>query len=74
VYEQHVPTPVGQARLDWFPAHTRHRATIVLGHGTATGVEAAALQALARTLPKNGITVALMTQPYRIEHNPRAAS
>jgi predicted alpha/beta-hydrolase family hydrolase len=74
VREQYVHTPVGKARLDWFAADGPHRPTIVLGHGTATGVEAADLQALARALPKAGISVALMTQPYRIEHNPRAAS
>jgi predicted alpha/beta-hydrolase family hydrolase len=73
MHEQYVQTPVGRARLDWFPAAGTHRATVVLGHGTATGVEAADLQALARALPPTGITVGLMTQPYRIEHNPRAA-
>jgi predicted alpha/beta-hydrolase family hydrolase len=74
VREQFVQTPVGKARLDWFPANGTQRATIVLGHGTATGVEAADLQALAAALPKAGTSVALMTQPYRIEHNPRAAN
>jgi uncharacterized protein len=74
VNEQYVQTPVGKARLDWFPAEGAQRATIVLGHGTATGVEAADLQALAAALPKVGISVALMTQPYRIEHNPRATN
>jgi predicted alpha/beta-hydrolase family hydrolase len=74
VGEHYVVTPVGRARLDWSPAEGTPRATVVLGHGTATGVEAADLQALAGALPKAGITVALMTQPYRIEHNPRAAS
>jgi uncharacterized protein len=73
VREQFVQTPVGRARLDWFPAHGVQRATIALGHGTATGVEAGDLQALARVLPDGGIAVALMTQPYRVEHNPRAA-
>jgi uncharacterized protein len=73
VREQYVQTPVGKARLDWFPAGGRQRATIVLGHGTATGVEAADLQALARALPTARISVALMTQPYRLEHNPRVA-
>jgi hypothetical protein len=71
--EQLVPTPVGRARLDWFPAHGEPRATILLGHGTATGVEAADLQALARALPPIGITVALVTQPYRIERDHRVA-
>ncbi|WP_328806613.1 alpha/beta hydrolase family protein [Streptacidiphilus fuscans] len=58
--------------MDWFPA-AHHRATLVLGHGTATGVEAADLQALAHALPARGVTVALVTQPYRIEHNPSVA-
>jgi predicted alpha/beta-hydrolase family hydrolase len=74
VNEHWVQTPVGDARLDWFPADGAQRATIVLGHGTATGVETADLQALAAALPKVGISVALMTQPYRIEHNRRAAN
>jgi hypothetical protein len=38
----------------------------LLGHGTATGVEAADLQALAADLPGHGITVALITQPDRV--------
>ena len=67
--EQYVATPVGRARLDWYPAAGPHRATVVLGHGNATGVEAADLQALARHLPSEGVTVVLMTQPYRIERN-----
>jgi hypothetical protein len=67
-----LDTPVGRARLEWFPA-AGHRATLVLGHGTATGVEAADLQALAAALPTHGYTVVLVTQPYRVEDNPRAA-
>ena len=69
-----VPTSVGTARLDWFPAPGQPRAVALLGHGTATGVEAADLQALAAVLPQHGITVALVTQPYRVEGNPGAAS
>jgi predicted alpha/beta-hydrolase family hydrolase len=71
--EQLVSTPVGTARLDWFPAECGQRAAIVLGHGTATGVEAGDLQALARALPPLGITVVLVTQPYRVEGNPGVA-
>ncbi|WP_426567041.1 alpha/beta family hydrolase [Angustibacter sp. McL0619] len=44
-----------------------------MGHGSATGVEAADLQAVARTLARAGVTVALMTQPYRVERNRSAA-
>lgn len=73
MHKQFVPTSVGRARLDWYPATGKHRATAVLGHGTATGVEAADLQALARALPDSGISVVLMTQPYRIEHDRRVA-
>jgi hypothetical protein len=40
--EELVPTPAGIARLDWFPASGQPRAVALLGHGTATGVEAAA--------------------------------
>lgn len=71
--EELVPTPAGAARLDWFPARGQPRAVALLGHGTATGVEAADLQALAVVLPRHGITIALVTQPYRIEGNPRVA-
>jgi predicted alpha/beta-hydrolase family hydrolase len=71
--EELVPTPAGAARLDWFPARGQPRAVALLGHGTATGVEAADLQALAAVLPRHGTTVALVTQPYRVEGNPGVA-
>jgi uncharacterized protein len=73
VDERFVDTPVGRARLDWYAAAGAQRATVVLGHGTATGVEAADLQALARALPALGIEVVLVTQPYRVEGNYDAA-
>jgi predicted alpha/beta-hydrolase family hydrolase len=69
--EELVSTPAGAARLDWFPARGQPRAVALLGHGTATGVEAPDLQALAVVLPRHGIIVALVTQPYRVESNPR---
>jgi hypothetical protein len=61
-----VPTPVGTAGITWYPARGPVRAMAMLGHGTATGVEAPDLQALAAALPQHGVTVALVTQPYRI--------
>ena len=67
--ERFVATPVGRARLDWYAAEGAQRATLVLGHGTATGVEAADLQTLARALPSVGIEVVLVTQPYRVDGN-----
>jgi predicted alpha/beta-hydrolase family hydrolase len=69
VDERLVATPVGRARLDWYAAEGGQRATVVVGHGTVTGVEAADLQALARALPPRGIEVVLVTQPYRVESN-----
>jgi hypothetical protein len=71
--EQVVATPVGRAHLDWYRAKGSQRAVVVLGHGTATGVEAKDLQALARALPPLDITVVLVTQPYRVESNFRVA-
>jgi predicted alpha/beta-hydrolase family hydrolase len=71
--EEFVPTPVGEARLTWYPAHGTARAVALLGHGSATGIEAADLQALAYALPRQGITVALVTQPYRLGTNRGAA-
>ena len=35
-----VPTPVGPAGITWYPAPGPARAVALLGHGTATGVEA----------------------------------
>ncbi|WP_040166468.1 alpha/beta hydrolase family protein [Microbacterium gorillae] len=67
-----VRTAVGPAQVEWFRALTP-RATVVLGHGTATGVEAADLQELARTLPPRGLTVVLVTQPYRVAGDPALA-
>jgi predicted alpha/beta-hydrolase family hydrolase len=71
--ERFVSTPVGSARLDWYPAQGGQRAGVVLGHGTATGVEAMDLQVLAEALPPLGFTVVLVTQPYRVESNPKVA-
>src|ERR1700693_6629188 len=67
MHQQLVATPVGNARLDGFPAPVAPRAAVMLGHGTATGVEAMDLQALAGALPPLGYTVVLVTQPSRVE-------
>jgi predicted alpha/beta-hydrolase family hydrolase len=68
-----VPTPVGTARITWYPARDRARAVALLGHGSATGVESPDLQALAAAMPPRDITVGLVTQSYRFEMNPRVA-
>jgi predicted alpha/beta-hydrolase family hydrolase len=60
-----VRTPHGDARL------VTHRAkspiaTLLLGHGAGGGIDAADLQALATTLPRNGVTVVLLEQPWKV--------
>lgn len=62
--ERAIPTPWGPGRL------VQHRppspwATLVLGHGAGGGIEARDLDRLARSLPRAGITVALVEQPWR---------
>ena len=47
-------------------AAARPRATLVLGHGAGGGVETADLQALARALPSEGVTVVRVEQPWRV--------
>lgn len=60
-----VPTPRGDAHL-----HTRRArrpvARLLLQHGAGGGIEAADLQALATGLPRNGVTVTLVEQPWRV--------
>ncbi|MFF8941324.1 alpha/beta family hydrolase [Streptomyces sp. NPDC014864] len=60
-----VETDVGTARVTW---HRSGEARLVLavGHGAGGGIEARDLQALARTLPRHGVTVALVEQPWRV--------
>jgi predicted alpha/beta-hydrolase family hydrolase len=60
-----VETPSGDARITWHAAPGA-RAVLALGHGAGGGVEARDLQALARRLPEEGVTVALVEQPWRV--------
>ncbi|MEV4739662.1 alpha/beta family hydrolase [Streptomyces sp. NPDC049555] len=62
---QDVETPVGEARIHWHPAPAA-RLVLALGHGAGGGVEARDLQALASALPGEGVTVALVEQPWRV--------
>lgn len=71
--EEFVATPVGMARITWYPARGSAQAVALLGHGSVTGIESADLLALADALPRRDITVGLVTQPYRLEANPGAA-
>lgn len=60
-----IPTPHGDGRL--VTHRSRHpMATLLLSHGAGGGVEARDLQALAAALPRNGVTVLLFEQPWRV--------
>jgi uncharacterized protein len=60
-----VPTPHGDARI--VGDRSRHPiATLLLNHGAGGGVEAADLEALAKALPRHGITVIRLEQPWRV--------
>ena len=60
-----VATPHGEARLH--TDRSRHPvATLLLGHGAGGGPEAADLVALAKELPREGITVIRLEQPWRV--------
>ena len=60
-----LETPHGEARL-----HTdrsrRPIATLLVGHGAGGGVDARDLVALASDLPREGITVIRLEQPWRV--------
>jgi len=60
-----VATPHGDARVHRHQA-ALPRATLVLGHGAGGGVEARDLQRLAQRLPRRGVTVVLVEQPWRV--------
>jgi uncharacterized protein len=61
-----VVTPYGEGRLVVHRAPRRRVATLVLSHGAGNGIEARDLAALAADLPRQGITVALFEQPWRV--------
>jgi predicted alpha/beta-hydrolase family hydrolase len=60
-----TPTPHGDARLLVSRAR-KPTATLVLGHGAAGGPDARDLVALAEGLPREGISVIRVEQPWRI--------
>lgn len=60
-----VATPHGDARLHL--DRSRHPvATLVLGHGAGGGPEAPDLAALGHELPREGVTVIRLEQPWRV--------
>ncbi|MER7462061.1 alpha/beta family hydrolase [Streptomyces sp. NPDC097981] len=70
-----VDTPAGEARITWHHAPARTaRLVLALGHGAGGGIEARDLQALAAALPAQGVTVALVEQPWRVAGKKVAAA
>lgn len=63
--DMRVATPHGEARL--VRNRSRHPvATLLLGHGAGGGIEAPDLVALAAALPRHGISVVRVEQPWRV--------
>ncbi|MFF4896829.1 alpha/beta family hydrolase [Streptomyces sp. NPDC001068] len=61
-----VGTGAGDARITWHEA-SGARLVLAVGHGAGGGIEARDLQALAAELPRHGVTVALVEQPWRVD-------
>lgn len=60
-----IPTEHGEARL--VGDRSKHPiATLLLNHGAGGGIESPDLEALARALPRNGVSVLRLEQPWRV--------
>jgi predicted alpha/beta-hydrolase family hydrolase len=68
-----VNTPHGLARVHLQPAD-EPRAALVLGHGAGGGVEAPDLAAATAAAISEGVSVALVEQPYRVAGRRSSAS
>jgi uncharacterized protein len=62
---QTVDTPAGEARITWFPGK-KAWCVLAVSHGAGGGIESRDLRALAAELPGQGVTVALVEQPWRV--------
>ncbi|MFI0982950.1 alpha/beta family hydrolase [Streptomyces sp. NPDC021093] len=60
-----VETDAGEARVHWYEA-AKPWIVLALGHGAGGGIEARDLQAIAAALPADGVSVALVEQPWRV--------
>jgi uncharacterized protein len=60
-----IDTPHGRANVHLYPAD-RPEAALVLGHGAGGGVTAPDLEAARDVALSQGLTVALVEQPYRV--------
>lgn len=63
--ERTIATPHGPGRLVTHQA-PRPVASLLLSHGAGNGIETADLQALARRLPRQGVSVVLFEQPWKV--------
>ena len=63
--ERRIDTPSGEAIAHLHPVDAP-RAALVLGHGAGGGVEAPDLVAATEAAGAEGVTVALVEQPYRV--------
>lgn len=63
--ERVIPTPHGDGRLVTRRSRSPF-ATLLLSHGAGGGIDAGDLDALARDLPRQGISVVLFEQPWRL--------
>lgn len=63
--ERRIDTPQGEARLVTARARSPH-ATLLLSHGAGVGIDTVDLEALAQHLPRNGVTVVRLEQPWRV--------
>ena len=63
--EKLIDTPHGEARLVTFRAKSP-RVTVMLSHGAGNGIDTADLEALARDLPRHGVSVVLLEQPWKV--------
>lgn len=71
--EQTITTPYGEGRLVTRRAR-RPVATLLLSHGAGNGIDTADLDALAKTLPPQGITVVRFEQPWKMAGRPVATA
>ena len=63
--ERRIDTPQGEARLVTDRARSPF-ATLLLSHGAGVGIDTADLEALAHDLPRNGVSVVRLEQPWRV--------
>lgn len=65
ISQRMLSTAYGEARLVTDRAR-KPVATLLLSHGAGKGIDTRDLEALARNLPRNGITVVRLEQPWKV--------